>query len=235
MAVVRPVDPPYVEVRGQGLDLTEEVDRLEPALAQLVRQRVRGRGQLDSCRDQLTQQPRDQHRVARVVQLELVDTDQPVRRQGLDGGTQAESTDQVGELDERAVHLRPGRLVPERGEEVGLADAESAVEVDALLARGRGVAAEPVPERRGLPGLGEVRGAGGQGLERFGLGGLVGVGAVGAEAGVGEAQRRDALRQQTVGAHLRPLLAQPDHHGPTLSEGNLRKLSCDLDRFLTFS
>jgi len=80
VAVVGAVDPAYVEMRGEGLDLAEEVDRLEASLAELVREGVRRGGQLDAGVDELPKQAGDQHGVAGVVEFELVDADQPVRR-----------------------------------------------------------------------------------------------------------------------------------------------------------
>ena len=45
MAVVGAVDTAYVEVCREALDLAEEVDGLEAALPQAVREGVRGAGQ----------------------------------------------------------------------------------------------------------------------------------------------------------------------------------------------
>jgi hypothetical protein len=215
--VVRAVDPAYVEVRGERLDLTEEVDRLEPALAELVRQRVRGRGQLDPGGDQLTQQPGDQHRVTGIVQLELVDADQPVRRKCLDGGAETEGADQVGELDERAVHLRSGGLVPQRREQVRLADPEPAIQIDARLARRRGpTSAKTRPQAWYLARSLQLQTSLSEHTQGFGLRGLVRIRPVRREPDIGEPRRRHTLGQQPVRAHLRPSLTQPNHHAHTL-------------------
>ncbi len=117
----------------------------EPALAELARQGVGGGGERHARVDQLAEQGGDEDGVARVVELELVDAQQAVAGQGLDRLLEAEGADQVRQLHEGAERLERGLGrggVPEGGEQVGLADAVAAVEVDAAGAR------------RGLRGLG---------------------------------------------------------------------------------
>ena len=149
VAVVLAVDAQRAEVRGQALDLAQEVGGGEPALAELAGQGVGGGGERDARVDQLAEQGGDQDGVARVVQLELVDAQQPVPGEGLHGLLEAERADQVRQLDEGAEGLERGLGrggVPEGGEQVGLADAVAAVEVDAAGAGrrlARPSAAEP--------------------------------------------------------------------------------------------
>jgi hypothetical protein len=148
--------------------------------------------------DQLRQQAGHQHRVAGVVQLELVDGEQPVPRQRLDGLREAERADQVGQLDEGAVALRLGGLVPQRGEQVRLADAEAAVEVDAGPSLRRPRPPEQ-PLRHGLqPGRELLQRLHGSGLRR-----LVRIGPVGGEADGVEARRRHHRGHQRLGGHDR--------------------------------
>jgi len=125
VAVVLAVDPQHLEPGGQRLDLAPEVLRGEAALTERVGQRVRRRGQGHAAVGQLAQEPGHQDGVARVVELELVDGDQPVRREGLDGRGEAEGTDEVRVLHERPVRGPVGADgVRERGEQVGLASAD---------------------------------------------------------------------------------------------------------------
>ena len=138
VAVVLAVDAQRAEVRGQALDLAQEVGGGEAALAELAGQRVGGGGERHARVDQLAEQGGDEDGVARVVQLELVDAQQPVAAEGLHGLLEAERADEVGQLDEGAERLELGRGrggVPQGGEQVGLADAVAAVEVDAARAR----------------------------------------------------------------------------------------------------
>jgi hypothetical protein len=77
-------------------------------------QRVGGRRDPHARLDQPLQQGRDEDGVTRVVELELVDREQPVPRQRLDRLREAERAHQVGQLDEGAVRARLGAVVPER-------------------------------------------------------------------------------------------------------------------------
>ena len=163
MAVVLAVDPQHVEVGRQALDLAEEVLRGEPALPQLVRQRVRRGRQADAGLDELAQQGRHEHRVAGVVELELVDADEAVALERLDGRAEAERADEVGVLDERPEPLGPGHGMPQGGEQVRLAHAEAAVEVHAGTTLGR---CRPPEDRPTGRRLGDARGEGPQRGER---------------------------------------------------------------------
>ncbi len=163
----------------------------EPALAERVRRRVRGRRDARAAGHELAEEPGHQHRVARVVELELVDADEARAREQLHRLRVAERADERRVLDEGAEVLRPVRDVPERGEEVGLADAEPAVEVDAreLDARGPLAREEPARPLRGAPGAGELV----EPVERRLLRREVGVGPIRFERGVLELRRRHEL------------------------------------------
>ena len=194
-AVVEPVDPQRLEVGGQRVDLAQEVGGGEPALAERVRRRVRGGGDAGAARHELAEEAGHEHGVARVVELELVDADEPRPAQQLDRLRVAERADERRVLDEGAEVLRPVRDVPERGEEVGLADAEPAVEVDAreLDARGPLAGEEPARPLRRAPGAGElVEPVEGRLLRRE-----VGVGPVRFEGGVLELRRRRRARTRS--------------------------------------
>src|SRR5690606_4195146 len=67
---------------------------------------------------------------ARVVELPLVDGDESHPAERLPRPRYPEEPDREDELIEREVRLGSGRRVPERGQEVGLPDAEPAVQVD---------------------------------------------------------------------------------------------------------
>jgi hypothetical protein len=153
--VVLALHPQRGEVPGQRLDLAQEVLGGEAPLAERAGQRVGGGSDADPGVDQLPEQGRDQDRVAGVVQLELVDGQQPVPAQRLDGRAEPQRTDQVGQLDERAVRPRLWRLVPQGGQQVGLADAVPAVQVDARPALRRAGPAEQ-PLARWGEGAGEA-------------------------------------------------------------------------------
>ena len=73
MAIVGAVDVHGFEASGQSLDLAQEILGREAVFAEAVGQRVRGRGQPDPAFSQPAEQGRDQHSVAGIVQLELVD------------------------------------------------------------------------------------------------------------------------------------------------------------------
>src|SRR5690606_20019946 len=216
VAVVLAVDAQGAEVGRQALDLAQEVGRREAALAQLAGQRVGGGGERDARLDQLAEQGGHEHRVARVVEFELVDAQQAVPGGGADPLREARGAAQVGQLREGAERLEGGlggRGVPERGQQVGLAHAVAAVEVDAARA-GRGLAGrlaeaeQPAPAgtaggRRAEPG-GEPL----QDAHRLGLAGLVRVRYVGAEADRVEAGRRHHLGDQPVRGDVRLAGAQ---------------------------
>ena len=192
--VVRPVDGQHVEAVGQRLDLPQEVLGGEAALPQRVGQRVARGRERDPCLGEPPEQRRHEHRVAGVVELELVDADQPVAAQRLDGGGEAERPHEVGVLDEGAERLGTGGLVPQAREQVRLAHAEPAVEVDAATCAGRGRPPEP-SSTRPLP---QPRGIRLQALHRGGLARLCRVGTVGVEALRPEARRRHEVAHQPV-------------------------------------
>ncbi len=162
---------------------------------------VAGGGDAGSRGHQLAEHPRHHHGVARIVELEFVDADQGGALQELHRTRIAEGADQGRVLDERAEVLGAGRFVPERGEEVRLADAETAVEVDARLHRLHllAAAAEQPGRSLRLPRLGEELERGhGLRLRR-----VVVVGAVGVEGGVLELRRRHQARGDLGAGDLR--------------------------------
>lgn len=217
MAVVLAVDAQRAEVGGQALDLAQEVDRRETALAELAREGVGGGGQGHTGVDELAEQGRHENGVAGVVELELVDAQQPVAGEGLDGLLEAQGADEVRQLDEGAERLERGLRrggVPQGGEQVGLADAVAAVEVDTAGAR-RGLRRPglPEPEEPALPAADGVRPAepsreAVQHLDGLGLAGLVRVRNVRAEADRVEARRRHHLGDQPVRGDVRRTGAQ---------------------------
>ncbi len=217
VAVVLAVDAQRAEVGGQALDLAQEVGRREPALAELAGQRVGGGRERHARLDQLAEQRGDEHGVAGVVQLELVDAQQTVAAERLHGLLEPERTDQVGQLHEGAERLERGLGrggVPQGGEQMGLADAVAAVQVDAAGAgRGLGRLGPAEAEQAAPAGAGGVRAAepGGEALQNLyglDLAGLVRVRDVGGEADRVEARRRHHLGDQTVRRDVRLAGAQ---------------------------
>ena len=175
------------------------------------------------------QQRRHQHRVAGVVELELVDADQPVAPERLDGLGEAQRADQVGEADEGAERLGPLGGVPEGGQQVGLADAEAAVEVDAP--RGRASLRRRNDQR--LPAATAVHGPG-ETLEvpdRGRLAGLGRVGSVGGEPLGVEPRGRHQLGDQALRRDLRSACGQAGAayglgHGASVVTGRMRPCTC---------
>lgn len=147
VAVVLTVDPQWTELGAQALDLAQEVGGGEAALAELAGQRVGGGGQRHTGIHQLAEQGGDQDGVAGVVQFELVDAQQLVLAEGAYGLLEAERAHEVRQLDEGAEGLllcRGGGGVPQGGEQMGLADAVAAVQIDTARAlRGGRLLGEP--------------------------------------------------------------------------------------------
>lgn len=137
-------------------------------------------------RDEPAEQSGDEHGVARVVQLELIDAQQAVVRKRLDRGGKPESAHQVGDLDERAVGLGARGGMPESGKQVRLADAEPTVQVDARTAH-RGACPTEPPSRGRREPPGEVL----QNPDGPRLRGLFRIRQVGLEPGGVEVRRRD--------------------------------------------
>src|SRR5690606_14043632 len=205
-----------LEAVGERLDLALEVLGGEPALAERVGQRVRRRGERDAAVGELAHETGHQRGVARVVELELVDADELLGAQGLDRLVEAEGPHEVGVLDEGAVRdgVGPELLgdgVGERGEQVGLADAEAAVEVDR---RCRPPAAEQAAPRRGDL-LGDLL----QPVQRAGLARVRGVGAVGGEAGLREVPRGHEVGDEPVDGDLGPDRAEGGRRGRGVGGG----------------
>ena len=197
VAVVGSIDPDGLEDRAELLDLSHEVLGGETTLTELPGQGVRRRDDGHSALRELGEQPRDQHRVAGIVELELVDAQHAVVRELLERLVEAESTDHVGEFDERAERLGLGNAVVDRGEQVSLADAEAAVEVQACT-DGRGLLAEETALALAADLLHLVRELLGL-RDRRSLRRLLGVGNVRGETDVVEHRRRDHLRDQLIG------------------------------------
>ncbi len=194
MAVVRAFDADGVENRCERVDFAQKILSGEPALAQLLGQRVGRRRDRDPAFDQLREQPRDQRGVAGIVQFELVDAHHHVVGQQVDALDEAENAGQLRQLAERGERRRRrgrrGDRVVARRQQVGLADAEPAVEVEPdarqhlALAEQLLLACSPRHRLVAEPQAGLHR----RGLRRLGRIGLIAV-----EAHVGEGRRRDAV------------------------------------------
>ena len=213
MAVVLPVDREDLEPGRERLDLAEEVLGREPPLSEGVGQRVRRRRQRHPRLGEPCEQGRHEHRVAGVVELELVDAHQPVPLQRLHRLGETKRPDEVGELDERPKCLRSRGGVPEAGQQVRLADAEAPVEVDPLSLLGfRAPPAPPPATASGTAALAvcQPRGILLEAPHGGTLARLLRVGAIGGEPLRVEARRWDELADQ-------PLAVQPG-----LSRGDRR-------------
>ena len=218
MAVVLAVHADDLELVGQDLDLALEVLRREAPLAERARQGVGGRHQAHAGVGQLAHEPGHQHGVPRVVELELVDAHERVLLQGVHRAPERERAHQVGVLHERAERLGPGGRVPRRGQQVGLADAEAAVEVDAGRPRRPLLPAEQAaeePAARAAPA--EVCREPAQPLHGLCLRGVRGVRDVGVEGHRPEAVRRVEAGQKLVRGDLRRTVGEVDD----LSHGTL--------------
>ena len=146
----------------------------------------------DAGCDELGEKASHQAGVARVIQLELVDADELGTREQGEGLLIAERADQRRVLDEGAEVLALRGELPEGGEQVGLADAEAAVEIDARTSIRRAPAREQSAGR--LPRRGELANGGDGGR----LARVVVVGAVGVEGGVVELPRRHEVRDDLL-------------------------------------
>jgi hypothetical protein len=177
--VVESVDAESRELRRERVDLAQEVLGGEAALAESVRRRVGCRGHARAARGELPEKTRHDPGVSRVVELELVDAEQRRALEHARGTRVPERPDEGGVLDEGAEVLAAGRRVPEGREEVGLADAETAVEVEA----GQHVLVAPAGEQPTRAPRGDERLHGGDGVR---LRRVVEVGAVALDRGRGE-------------------------------------------------
>src|SRR5699024_7564535 len=134
---------------------------------------------------------------AGIVEFELIDADEFHLRQIVSGPGEAERPDEIRVFDERA---ESGGFVigmPGRREQVGLAHAVAAVEVDAL---GTGLAlreqtSEETGRRRALGELAQLR-------TSLLLGRLVRIGAVAVEGDLGELRRRNEPGDELFGCYL---------------------------------
>ena len=213
--VVLAVDAHRLEVRRQPLDLAQEVVGGEPALA---------RACPAACsRSPPARTPASRSRVSSVETSTVSPGSSSsnsstqtsgVRRQRLDRVVEAERPDQVGQLDEGGEQLGAGRGVPQRGQQVRLADAVAAVEVDPAGARPPGLA-RPSSRLRGRSPTRRRRTPGARSTASR-LGRLPRVGTVGVEADVGEPRRRHQLGDQPVRGHPGVALGEVDRHRVTL-------------------
>ena len=100
----------------------------------VARAGVRGGGDRDATFDQLGEHPGDQRGVAGVVEFEFVDAHHGVLAEQVDALDETEDAGQLGQLAERGEGLgvlgRLGQAPVGRGEQVGLAHPEPAVEVE---------------------------------------------------------------------------------------------------------
>lgn len=131
-AIVLAHDPNHLEARRDLADLPLELLRREAAAAGFERRRVRGGDDPRPARAfHHALEKHGRHAGVRdVVELELVEADQVVPAKLRDALCQAHLDDGVGQLGERKVQLGSPRGVVGRGEQVGLAHPEAAVEVD---------------------------------------------------------------------------------------------------------
>src|SRR5690606_8056242 len=133
----------------------------------------------------------------------------------LDRVGEPERTDQIRELTEGAERFGRGRAVEDRGEQVGLADAEAAVEVEAgavdLL-----FLTEQALLRGGLVDLGDLSGELLGLAHRGGLAGFVRVGDVGGEADLVEHGWRHHLGDELIRRNLRMAIDEAFLHGRSL-------------------
>lgn len=190
VAVVFAVDADDVELVGEDLDFAFEVGGGESAFAEGAGEGVGGGDEFDTGFCEFAHEAGHEDGVAGVVEFEFVDADEFVGGEGFYGFAEGEGADEVGVFDEGAEGFGALDGVPEGGEEVGFADAESAVEVEA----GFGgvflfVATEEFAEEAAAAGGAAVDGVaeGAEGVDGLLLGGLVGVGAVGVEGDFAEA------------------------------------------------
>ncbi len=140
------------------------------------------------------EQPRDQRGVARVVEFELVDAQQRVIAQQLDAFGETEHPGELGQLHERrkclGVHGIVGQLTVGGGQQMRLADTETAVEVQPDAGQHLASAEQLLAAAAAFDGPLAEASAGGDGRR---LGRLGRVGVIAREAGVGERRRRRQL------------------------------------------
>ena len=209
MPKVRTVDPDDVEVCRQPLNLPEKVSCGKTFLAQTVREGVGRSGQHDARLGESLQQRRHQHGVAGIIELELVDADQSVTGQPVDGVRETEGADQVCQLDECPKELRPRGRVPQRRKEVGLTNPESPVEVDPRPAFRR--CRRSTPPRTFGSRCSDARGEDLKGSNGRSLGGLLRVRLVGGERLARKERRGHQSGHQVVSTHLRHSVHEPQN------------------------
>ena len=135
VTVVGAVDANRLEDRAELLDLAQEVLGGEATFPELARKRVRRRDDGHAARGKLREEAGYEHGVARIVELELVDAENAVVGERFDRLVEAESADDVCQLDEGSESLRRRNAVEDRRQQVSLTDTEPAVEVQAGAGR----------------------------------------------------------------------------------------------------
>ena len=156
----------------------------------------------------------DQNRVTRIVELELVDADQPRSGEPFDGLREPERAGQVGQFDERAedaLRTRHRRHVPQRRQQMRLADAEAAVEVEARPVLGRG-GTSAQPPTSPIRAVTRSAGKGPDRSDRRGLCRFCRVRPVRLEADGREARRGHHLFDQRLGGQLGSAVDQASRH-----------------------
>ena len=202
LPIVRALDSYGGENACQRIDFTQEILGGKPALTELLGQGVRCRGNRNAALHQLGEQSRDQRGVTRIVEFELVDADHRVVGQQVDALDKPEDPGQLRQLTEGGERFEIGIGKPpvDRRQQVGLADPETAVEVETKPRQSFPFAEEFAPASTTAHGFVAKAAAG---LQRRGLGGLGRVGPVRVEVDIGERRRRHKLGDQTLRGHRR--------------------------------
>ena len=116
-------------MRGKSLDLAKEVLGGESTLAEPVGQRVGGCRETNARLDESAEQGGHQYGVPRIVQFEFVDAHQSAVGQCRHRGRESHRAHKVGELHEGAVGLGVRGGMPQRRQQMRLADTEATVEI----------------------------------------------------------------------------------------------------------
>src|SRR5690554_1415548 len=130
--VIGSLEPHGVEVCRNALDLAPEVRGVEPALAERLGRCVRSGQYHGAAPEQRLQEGLDDQGVARVVQLELVEAQQPDPGVVLAGTDHAPHANEMHQFLKRDVGTFDGAGgVEGSSEKVSLAGAETAIEIQA--------------------------------------------------------------------------------------------------------
>src|SRR5699024_12878104 len=68
-----------------------------------------------------------QHGIARIIELELINTHQRVFLEYFNGSRKAQGTNQIGIFHKRSERFLPWSVMPQRSQEMGFSDAEAAI------------------------------------------------------------------------------------------------------------